>query len=78
MERAAVIKWVKFISFGLLLLGGLNMLFMGLFDFDLVGGIFGGADSVASRVIYSLVGAAAVTLLTIILVRAFKQEPSAA
>ncbi|MCL2570116.1 MAG: DUF378 domain-containing protein [Firmicutes bacterium] len=80
MERETVVKWLKFISFGFLLLGGLNWLFIGLFEADIIGGIFGGADSAASRVIFSLVGISAVILLTIVLVKAFAkmEEPKKA
>lgn len=40
----------------LLIIGGINWLLVGLFQYDLVAGIFGGQDSGASRVIYTLVG----------------------
>lgn len=69
-NKEGILKWVKFISFGLLLLGGLNMLFMGLFGWNLIGSIFGGADSAGARVIWSLIGLGAVALLTVVLVKA--------
>ena len=77
MDTGALMKWVKFVSFGFVLLGGLNWLLIGLFEFDLIGGIFGGGDSVVSRIIFSLVGIAAVTLLAIVLVKAFKKDKAA-
>lgn len=46
----------------LLVIGGLNWLLVGAFDFDLVAAIFG-EGSVASRVVYVLVGLAAVWTL---------------
>jgi uncharacterized membrane protein YuzA (DUF378 family) len=46
----------------LLVIGGLNWLLVGLFDFDLVAAIFG-PMSTASRVVYVLVGLAAIWTL---------------
>jgi len=73
MDKMAVLRWVKFISFGILLLGGLNWLIIGLFEFDIIAGIFGGMESVASRVFYSFFGLAALTLLTIVLIKVFSK-----
>jgi uncharacterized membrane protein YuzA (DUF378 family) len=42
----------------LVIIGALNWLLIGLFQFDLVAAIFGGSASVLSRIIYSLVGIA--------------------
>lgn len=47
------------ISFILLIIGGLNWLLVGLFSWD-VGMLFGGMDAPISRVIYVLVGIAAI------------------
>ena len=47
------------VAFILLVVGGLNWLLAGLFQWDL-GQIFGGQDAAISRVIYVLVGLAAV------------------
>ena len=47
------------IAFGLLVIGGLNWLLVGLLRVDLVAAIFG-ADSMISRLIYVLVGVAAI------------------
>ena len=44
----------------LLVIGCLNWGLAGLADFDLVAAIFGGADTVAARFVYVLVGLAAV------------------
>lgn len=44
----------------LLIIGGLNWGLMGLFQFDLVAAIFGGQSAVLSRIIYTLVGIAAI------------------
>lgn len=43
----------------LVIIGGLNWLLIGLFQYDLVAGIFGGATTMASRIVYSLVGISA-------------------
>jgi len=77
MDKDMIVKWIKFISFGFLILGGLNWLFIGLFDADIIGFLLGGQDSVASRVLFSAVGISAVILLTIVLVKAFRnrEEP---
>ncbi|PLT30592.1 DUF378 domain-containing protein [Peribacillus deserti] len=40
----------------LLIIGGLNWLLVGLFQFDLVASIFGGQDSILARIIYVIVG----------------------
>ncbi|RPF50704.1 DUF378 domain-containing protein [Aquisalibacillus elongatus] len=48
----------------LVIIGGLNWLLIGLFQWDLVASIFGGQDSALSRIIYSLVGIAALYALT--------------
>ena len=44
----------------LLIIGGLNWLLVGLFQFDLVAGIFGGQSSALSRLIYIVVGLCAI------------------
>ena len=44
---------------------------MGLFNFDIIGGLLGGSSSVAARVLYSLFGLGAVTLLTVVLIKVF-------
>lgn len=42
----------------LVIVGALNWLLVGLFQFDLVAAIFGGQQSLLSRIVYSLVGIA--------------------
>ena len=44
----------------LLVVGGLNWGLVGIFGFDLVAGIFGGSSTLMARIVYTLVGAAAV------------------
>ena len=43
----------------LVIIGGINWGSIGLFQFDIVGWIFGGQDAVISRIIYTLVAIAA-------------------
>ena len=47
------------IALALVVIGGLNWGSIGLFGFDFVGAIFGGQDAVFSRIIFSIVGLAA-------------------
>ena len=44
----------------LAIIGGLNWGCIGLFQFDLVAWIFGGSGSLLARIVYTLVGLAAV------------------
>jgi len=43
-------------ALGLVIIGAINWLLVGLFQFDLVAFIFGGQGALLSRVIYTLVG----------------------
>ena len=43
----------------LLIVGGINWGLVGIFQFDLVAWLFGGVDSVVSRIVYTLVGLSA-------------------
>ena len=40
----------------LVIIGALNWLSVGLFQFDVVAALFGGMSSIISRIVYSLVG----------------------
>ena len=51
--------------FILVIFGALNWFCIGLFQFDVVAGIFGAQAAFASRFIYSLIGLAGVCLLTL-------------
>jgi uncharacterized membrane protein YuzA (DUF378 family) len=53
-------KTLNLVALALIIIGGLNWLLVGLFKWDLVGGIFGGMDSVVARIVYILVGLAAI------------------
>ena len=49
------------VAFILVIVGGLNWLLVGLFQWD-IGQLFGGMDALLSRVVYVLVGLSAVYL----------------
>ncbi|GAB4107981.1 MAG: DUF378 domain-containing protein [Phycisphaeraceae bacterium] len=53
-------KLFDIIAAVLLVVGGLNWGLVGLADFDLVATLFGGSTTVMSKIVYTLVGAAAV------------------
>ncbi|MFA4936998.1 MAG: DUF378 domain-containing protein [Patescibacteria group bacterium] len=53
MKNIHLITWI------LLVIGGLNWLLVGLFSWD-VGSLFGGMDAIISKIIYILVGLAAI------------------
>jgi len=44
----------------LVIIGALNWLLVGLFQFDLVAALFGGQDALLSRLVYTLVGVAGI------------------
>jgi len=53
-------KTLDVVALALLIVGGLNWLLVGLFQVDLVATIFGGVNSVLSRIIYVIVGLCAI------------------
>ncbi|MEJ2721367.1 MAG: DUF378 domain-containing protein [bacterium] len=53
-------KTLDIIAALLLVVGGLNWGLVGLFRFDLVGAIFGGQGAALARIVYLVVGLAAV------------------
>lgn len=56
-------KALHIISFALVIIGGLNWGLVGLFRFNLVEAIFGPDTSALTRIIYVLVGVAAIYLV---------------
>lgn len=59
-------RYLNGLALALVIVGGLNWLLVGLFEFDLVATITGsafGETNIISRVIYALVGVAAVWLV---------------
>jgi uncharacterized membrane protein YuzA (DUF378 family) len=59
-------KALNVISLILIILGGLNWLSVGLFEYDVVSEIFGGADEVGSKIVYIIVGVAALYALALL------------
>jgi uncharacterized membrane protein YuzA (DUF378 family) len=57
MDRLALI---------LVIIGALNWLLVGLFQFDLVASLFGGQDALISRLVYTLVGVAGIWSVTLL------------
>jgi len=53
-------KTIDVIAAALLVIGGLNWGLVGLAQFDLVATLFGGSEVIAARIVYGLVGLAAV------------------
>ena len=56
----------------LVVIGALNWLLVGLFQYDLVAGLFGGQTSFLSRIIYSLVGLAGLYSISLL----FRESPT--
>lgn len=56
-------KTLDVIALVLLIVGGLNWLLVGIFQFDLVATLFGGQAAIISRIVYVLVGISAIYCL---------------
>ena len=54
------------IALVLTIIGGVNWGCMGLFRFDIIAYLFGGSDSTLSRVIYTLIGLAALWCVSLL------------
>ncbi|MDR1564742.1 MAG: DUF378 domain-containing protein [Oscillospiraceae bacterium] len=54
------------ISLLLAIIGGLNWGILGIFGFNFLGWIFGGTDSVISRIVFTLVGLAAIWCISLL------------
>ena len=52
-------NWIDRIALLLIVVGGVNWGSVGLFQYDLVGVLFGGMSGIVSRIIFTLVGVAA-------------------
>ncbi|WP_130835002.1 DUF378 domain-containing protein [[Erwinia] mediterraneensis] len=57
-------RTLDMVALVLLIVGGLNWLLVGLFQFDLVAAIFGGQAAILSRIIYIIVGLCALYCIT--------------
>ena len=53
------------IALAILIFGGINWGLIGIFQFDSVAWIFGGQDSLISRIIYTLIAVAAVWCISL-------------
>lgn len=69
-------KSLNLITLLLIIVGGLNWLLVGLFDFDLVAAIFG-AGSVLADIVYVLVGLSAIWQI-VVFVKALSADETAA
>lgn len=54
------------ISLVLVIIGAINWLLVGLFQFDVVSWVFGGQEAILSRIVYSLVGIAGLWCVTLL------------
>ena len=54
------------VSLLLTIIGGINWLLVGVFQFDLVAWIFGGQAALLSRIIYTVIGAVALWCITLL------------
>ena len=59
-------KTLNIIALVLLIVGGINWGLFGLFQFDLVAYLFGGATTAIARIVYVLVGVAGLYGLTLL------------
>lgn len=59
-------RFLNVLTLVLIIIGGVNWLLVGLFEFDLVAALFGGSTATLSRVVYVLVGLSALWQLTTI------------
>lgn len=65
-SRGGKIMVMDRIALALAIIGGINWGSIGLFRFDLVAWLFGGQTATASRVIYTLVGLAALWCISLL------------
>lgn len=56
------------IALALTIVGGVNWGLVGLFQFDLVAWIFGGQDSIISRIIYTVIALAAIWCISLLFI----------
>lgn len=54
------------VSLLLVIIGAVNWLLVGVFQFDLVAWLFGGQGAILSRIIYSLVGVAGLWCISLL------------
>lgn len=54
------------VSLLLVIIGAINWLLVGIFQFDLVAWLFGGQGAVISRVLYTIIGAAGLWCISLL------------
>ncbi|SHG27898.1 DUF378 domain-containing protein [Ornithinibacillus halophilus] len=57
---------IQRLALALIIIGAINWGLIGLFQFDLVAAIFGGQESLLSRVVYTLVGISGLYALSLL------------
>ncbi|QYR21610.1 DUF378 domain-containing protein [Paenibacillus sp. sptzw28] len=57
-------KILNIVSLIILIIGGLNWLLIGLFEYDVVSEIFDGSDSVGAKIVFIIVGLSALYALS--------------
>ncbi len=62
MERTPIDR----LALVLVIIGALNWLLVGLFEYDLVASIFGGQDALVSKIVYTLVGLAGIYSISLL------------
>ena len=67
-------KIINNIALILTVIGGINWGLIGLFKFDLVAWIFSGQDSVMSRIIYCIIGLAAIWCISLLFTNRTAEE----
>ena len=65
-KEALEVKIIDRIALLLTIIGALNWGSVGLFQFDIVGWLFSGADSLISRIIFTLVGVAGLWCISLL------------
>lgn len=65
-------------SLVLIIIGALNWGLVGLFGFDLVGFLFGGSDSILSRIVFTVVGLAGIWAISILFKKIVPDTPRTA
>lgn len=63
VNKLTVLDWVALV---LVVVGGLNWGLVGALKYDLVASLFGGVEGVVARVVYVLVGLAALYLVFVV------------
>lgn len=59
-------KTLQILTLTLTIIGAINWGLIGIFDYDLVASIFGGAASMTSRVIYTIIGLSGIVCLRVL------------